>query len=133
MCFQKSTGVAPWLDIFRNSVFNPYVEYSHKWCLAGRNTPRKPFFQIRTVPVGIGMTLNKQTKLNRNTSCQKQKKINVRRFFATVFGRIIHGSTWSPFPVLPQSTCPCNAHTSWPFAQSFRLSYCNSGKRHRKK
>lgn len=88
------------------TVFNPYVEYSHKLCLVGRNTPRKPFFQIRTVPVGTGMTLKKQTELNRNTSCQKQKKINARRFFATVFGRIIHGSTWSPFSALLQSTWP---------------------------
>lgn len=132
MCFQKSTGVTPWLDIFRNSVFNPYVEYSHKWCLAGRNTPRKPFFQIRTVPVGIGMTLNKPnwTEILVARSNKRLMLEDSLQLCLEELSMALHGVLSLLFR---KAHGPCNAHTLWPFAQSFRLSYCNSGKRYSKK
>ena len=61
-------------------------------CLVGRNKPINSFFQIRTIPIGIGMTLNKPAKVSRNTKFKKQKKMNAGGSLTTVFGKIIDGS-----------------------------------------
>ena len=115
------------------TVFNPYVEYLHKWCLAGRNTPREPFFQIRTVPVGIDMTLNKQTKLNKIWAARSRKRLMLEdslQLCLQELPMVLHGVL---SPLFCKAHGPCDAHTVYDLAQSFRLSYCNCGKRYSKK
>lgn len=72
--------------------FYSYIEWSHVR-LAWRAKSSKSFFRISKVPMGIGMPLNKHTKMNRNIKWHEQKKIDARGSLETVLGKSVHSFT----------------------------------------
>ena len=68
--------------------------------------------------MGVGMTLNEQTKMDRNIKWHKQNKTNARGSLTIVFGKTAPGFASSPTQLLGNAYGTWNAHTLWPCSNS---------------